>query len=93
MTLEEFDKLFDIEKIRVMVKAFGNCNESFLMRYRFQELMKIYRMWLKSGWTLLPDYWAERQVREALKGIAPNWDHKENPIYIKRVRSKPKDSE
>lgn len=85
MKLEEFNKLTGMEKMRQIVKALNNCNESFLDQFRFEELIKIYSAWLASGWTFLPDQWTERQVKEALRGIVPNWDFNEKPVYIKRA--------
>lgn len=89
-SIEEFDKFTGMEQLRAMMGGLNNCQESFLDRYKIPQLIKIYRMWLKSAWDFAPDTWTERQLREALKGIVPNWNDDEKPIYIKRVRSKPK---
>jgi hypothetical protein len=81
ITKEEFDGLSAIEKMRKMVKGFSNCNETFLQRYIFLELTKLYRMWLSSEHDFPPDTWTERQVREALRGIVPMWDVMAIPVY------------
>lgn len=87
--LEEFDQNSGIQKMRDMVKVFSNCNETFLNRYRIQELIKIYRMWLKSEWNFYPNKWTERQVREALRNQAPMWDINGKPVYAKRIPKNP----
>lgn len=83
MDFSEYNKLFDIEKMRMAVNAFSYCNETFLQRYRIADLMKIRLAWVKSEWDFFPDQWTERQVREALRGKAPMWDDNEQPIYTK----------
>ena len=79
--IDEFNNLTGMEKMRRIVKALNNCNESFLDQFPFNDLMKIYSAWLASEGTFLPDQWTERQVRDALRGIAPRWDFTEKPIY------------
>lgn len=86
MTLEEYNKLYDIEKMRMAINAFSYCNETFLQRYSVKELFKIHWAMMASEWDFLPDQWTDRQVREALKGIVPCWDDEEQPEYAKLVR-------
>lgn len=86
--LDQFDSLTGIEKMRTMVGALNNCNESFLQGFTIQQLIKIYRMWLSSDWTFMPDTWTERQVREALRGHEPYWNDNEQPVYPKYIRIK-----
>lgn len=80
----EYEKLFDIEKMRRAVSAFSYCNETFLQRYRMADLMKIHLAMVKSEWDFLPDQWTNRQVKEALHGKVPMWDDNEKPMYSKR---------
>ena len=87
--LEEFDKYTGIEKMRVMVKAFNNCRESFLDQFDVKQLIKIYRAWLGSAWDFYPDTWEPRQIREALRGRSPWWDKDGKPLYPKYIKLKP----
>ncbi len=75
------DKLFGIHELRQAVKAFSRNNETFNQRFTAEELITIWRAWKKSEWDFLPEQWEERQVQEALQGVAPNWDENECPIY------------
>ncbi len=70
-----------IGELRLMVRNFGNCHESFLMNFSAEELIKIHRAWLASGWDIFPDQWETNQVDDALNGIPPQWDKNEKPIY------------
>lgn len=81
MYLAEYEKLSDIEKMRRAVNAFSYCNETFLSRYNILELMLLHLTMVNCEWDFLPDQWTDRQVREALKGIVPCWDHNEMPVY------------
>lgn len=70
-----------IEAMREAVRMFGDCNESFNERFTIEQLMMIFDMQRKSGWTFYPDQWTERQVREALQGKTPRWSDDEKPVY------------
>jgi hypothetical protein len=87
MTIEEYNKLYDIEKMRMAINTFAYCNETFLQRYNVKQLMKIHSIMVSCEWDFLADQWTERQLREALKGIVPKWDDNEKPVYAKLIRS------
>jgi hypothetical protein len=70
-----------IDAMREMVAAFDQCRESFNERFTLPELVRIWDAWNQCGWTFYPDQWADRQVREALRGIAPNWGADERPKF------------
>jgi hypothetical protein len=91
MELEEYKKLSDIEKMRMAINAFSYCNETFLQRYNVKQLMKLHFAMMACEYDFLPDQWTDRQVKEALKGIVPNWDDNEKPVYAKRKPPTKKD--
>lgn len=78
-------KQVGIEELRGAVRLFDWCNESFNWSERdpftAEQLLAIYRAYRASGWDIFPDRWAWRQVEEALRGIPPQWDKDEQPIY------------
>ncbi len=58
------------------------CNESFNQRWTLEQLVQIHRVFRRCGWDIYPDAWTPRQVREALAGVAPQWDEvTERPVY------------
>lgn len=73
-----------IERLRAAVRLFGDCREDFLSRFTVQELLKIHAAWRASDWEILPDRWSATQVRQALCGIAPDFDDNEEPIPSKK---------
>lgn len=81
MTPEQFDAKPAIEHLRLMVRNFDCCNETFNQQFGPGELFAIHRAWMLSGWDIYPDKWAPRQVAEALKGKPPKWDDRERPVY------------
>lgn len=70
-----------IERLRAAVRSFGDCSEAFNMRYSVSELLLIHAAWMLSDWDFSPDKWTDRQVKEALHGMAPRWDADEKPVY------------
>ena len=62
-----------IENLRDMVRAFDTLNESFNDRFTLPELVRIWDAWQQCGWDIYPDGWTDKQVREAIRGIAPDW--------------------
>jgi hypothetical protein len=71
-----------IEELRHLVEIFNACNETFNDPFTAEELIRLYRVHLASGWDFYPDQWDERQVRDAIDhGIAPRWDKRERPIH------------
>jgi len=54
-----------IERLRNAVRAFDNCNESFLQQWGTDDLLKIHEAWCKSEWDVFPDQWTERQITMA----------------------------
>lgn len=70
-----------MQKLRRYVNLFDNCNEDFNSRFTIPELIKIAEMHATCGWDFYPDQWTDRQVKEALQGILPQWDSNERPSY------------
>lgn len=70
-----------IDAMREMVAAFDRCNETFNQQFTLPQLVKIWNAWNQCGWTIPPDEWTSQQVREALRGIAPDWDAQERPVF------------
>lgn len=75
------DSQTGIENLRAMVALFNWCRESFLDQFSVEQLCALYRAYLASGWTILPDQWTPRQVADALRGVVPQWDDNEQPVY------------
>lgn len=75
------EKTAAIEILRDMVAAFDMVNEEFNWRFTLTELVRIWDAWNQCGWDFYPDQWSDRQVREALRGIAPDWDDRERPVF------------
>ena len=71
------------QELRLLVQNMNRCNESFLDQFTVDELIQLFRMQRESGWDFSPDQWMERQVREGLEGIAPQWNEHESPTYAK----------
>ena len=75
------------EELRLIVSNMNTTSETFNDRYTLEQLVQIGRMLLASEWDIYPDQWTDRQVREALKGIPPQWDKAtEKPIYQRKPR-------
>ena len=74
-------KLTGMEQLRQAVAGLNNCNETFLEVFSAEELLMLHRAWCASAWMFYPDEWASRQVFDALRGIVPDWDGDERPIY------------
>ena len=70
--------------LRLVVRNMDYGNEEFNQRYTVEQLVKIYVAHLKCRCDFLPHQWEERQVREALQGIVPQWDTDDRPIYPER---------
>jgi len=75
-----------IDELRHMVSNFNACNESFNQRFTLEQLVTLHRVWMACGWDIYPDTWTDRQIREALRGIPPQWDDNEEPVYQKREK-------
>jgi hypothetical protein len=80
------EQMTGIDELRMCVDALNGCREDFLAAVRdpfsAEDLLKIWRAWRASEWDFYPDQWTPRQVREALRGIAPRWDKDtEKPVY------------
>lgn len=86
MTIQEFEELNGIEKMRVIARALGNCNESFLASFTIPQLIKLYKAWITSGWGFYPDQWTDRQVKQALRGHAPMWNNNGQPVYMTYIK-------
>lgn len=63
-----------MDELRGLVAAFSSVRESFLDAFQSHDLLKLYRAMRASRWDVYPDDWEPRQVLEALRGIAPEWD-------------------
>lgn len=79
-----FFSQFDM--LRQLVNAFNNCRECSIDSLTIPELINIYHCWMRCGWNIYPDEWADKQIKEAKKGICPEWDERERPVYDKDRR-------
>jgi hypothetical protein len=71
-----------IDQLRLAVRLFDNCNETFNQRFTGEELLTLWRMYRECGWDIPPDRWSNRQVREALgKNVIPQFTDEERPFY------------
>lgn len=73
-----------VEELRAAVELFNGCNEDSNDRWSATELLAIARAYRASKWTIEPDEWTERQLREAIHGQVPQWDEVEGglrPVY------------
>lgn len=88
-----------IEKLRRLVGIFDSCSEDFLDRFTREQLLKIYDAHMQCAWDLYPDQWSDRQVKEALRGVVPDFrEAKPNerdlvdglvPVYRTTTKRKP----
>jgi hypothetical protein len=69
------------ELLRAVVAMCDFCNESLWDRYSVKQIVAIYAAYDQCGWDFAPDQWTTKQLREALQGIAPDWDRTEAPLY------------
>lgn len=69
------------EELRGLGRWLDSQRESFLDSFNLDELFCLWRAWKRSEWIFTPDQWSERQVAEALLGIPPKWNDREEPIY------------
>lgn len=70
-------------ELRLLVRNFDDCRESFNDHYTLEQLVQIHRMWMASGWDIYPDQWDGYQVLAALDGYVPQWDpYTERPLPL-----------
>lgn len=73
---------FAIDELRLIVRNFDDCRDSFNQNYTIDQLVQIHRMWMACDWDNYPDTWEDRQVEEALQGIVPRWNNQTGePVY------------
>ncbi len=75
-----------IELLRYSVRLLDSCLETFNQKYSAEELLKIAEMMQKSEWDIYPDAWTARQVKEALKGVVPQWTDEQTPKFTPKSR-------
>jgi hypothetical protein len=83
----ERDAMSAIEDLRGVVRLFDGCREGFNERFSAPQLIKLWRAYKASDWDYAPDQWTPRQVREALRGIPPQWDEDCKPKHTPRKRA------
>ena len=71
-----------IDQARRMVALFDTCRESFNTQYTLLQLSAICDAASRSSWDFFPDEWTSRQIREALRGIAPDWKEDAKGAYV-----------
>lgn len=64
---------YPIDMLRGMVETLDHCNEGFLSDKTIPQLINIYHCWMRCGWDIYPDEWETKQVKEAMRGICPDW--------------------
>lgn len=70
-----------MQKLRAVVSYFDRCRESFNDRFTPAQLVKLHDAAMASEWDIYADQWSERQLREALRGIAPAWTDEGEPLH------------
>lgn len=76
-----------IDTLRNAVRAFADCDETFLHRFEVSDLLALYEGFRAIQYLILPDKWSERQIQEWLQDdLLPQWgdaqwDESETPIY------------
>ena len=90
MTKEELNDMTGAELLRLIVSNLNTTRESFNDQFSLEELVQIHRMFYLSDWDIYPDDWTKRQVKEALRGVPPQWTKDEKPKYSKLVKSSKK---
>lgn len=58
--------LTGVDRLRAMVKFFGDVNEEFNQRYSVEELERIYSCYCRSEFRVYPDGWEPWQIEDAL---------------------------
>lgn len=79
--------LMPAQLLRIIVGNMDNTREGLNDRYRFDQLLCIYLAHYLCAWDFYPDQWTARQLREALRGIVPCWNDREQPIYSTKAQS------
>jgi hypothetical protein len=70
-----------LEELRIIGNMLDCCTESSCDGYTLEQLVAICRAWRQSEWDIPVQGWTVRQRREGLRGIPPQWDDKERPVY------------
>ena len=85
MTRVQFAEKAPIDHLRLLVRNFDLVvPQEFAQGFTFEELWKLHRAWMLSGWDIPPHEWTPRQVKEALsrKPRIPRWDDASQlPLY------------
>jgi hypothetical protein len=64
-----------------MVSLFDSCREDAIDQLTLPDLVNVYHCWMRCGWDFYPDQWTLKQLSEAKRGICPDWDDNEKPLY------------
>lgn len=87
MKATEYEAMPGVERLRQMVNRLDCCRESAIYDYTVEQLLALDRAWALSEWDIPIDQWTDRQVREALAGRPPTWEHEGKPTYDKKARA------
>ncbi len=68
--------IIGMQNLRNLVEYFDLCRESFLEQFTMQELIALYDAQMRCEWDVFPDHWTEKQVKQALRGIAPQFRYR-----------------
>jgi hypothetical protein len=74
-----YDEQLPIDRLRALVRRWGNVRESLAQSLTLKELLEVDRAWCLSEWDFSPDKWTPGQIREAKRGRIPTWDENERP--------------
>lgn len=58
---------YAITELRVMVRLFSRCNESFNQKWTLEQLIKIYEAYHACEWDILPDAWPASLLAHAVE--------------------------
>jgi hypothetical protein len=73
------------DELRLIVQNMNYCREGFNDRYTAEQLVAIGRAHIACEWDNPPDTWTPRQVRAALRGKVPRFEHPKG----KRLAARP----
>lgn len=69
------------DELRYAVQVINSQPENFNDKYTAEQLLKLARAYMVDETAPYPAFWTERQIRDALRGKAPQWNANMKPVY------------